>query len=184
MNWEACFMKGLSSYGPGLELWGECPRAQPHSPPILELHVLPWGRTSRRGAEVKRSSFSPPGHTGQWDSWPLVLQEKTEHLLLCLRLLRDGTGRRCCLEKDRPCVILELSESHGTLALVLGPLKGTGHSGSRFYSNSGLNVCTFATKSYPVSWNQWSCLLLFCNFVQVTLISLTQLQVPLYISMA
>lgn len=67
--------------------------------PILELCVLPSGHSSRRGAEVKRSGFSPPGHTGSWDSWPLVLQEKTEHLLLCLRLLGDSTGRRCCLEK-------------------------------------------------------------------------------------
>lgn len=133
--------------------------------------VVPLGHSSWREAEVKWSGSSPLGHAGAWDSWLLVLQEKTEHLLMCLRLLRDGTGHRCCLEKDWPCVIFVLPKGHGTLASVLVPLRGTEHSVSRFHSNSGLNVCTFDTRSYLVSWNRWCCLLSFYYFIWVYLIS-------------
>lgn len=114
----------------------------------------PW-----RGAGVKCPGSSPPVLPGRWDSWPLALQEKTEHLSLCLRVLGDRTGHRCCLEWNRPCVIFVLPEGQGTLALVLLPLRGTGRSVSKFHSNSGRKCLYIDTKSYPASRNQWACLL-------------------------
>lgn len=168
----------LVSMPRGMEMWR---MVNPHFLTTAALSWVlsgPWTLCLALGALLLKRSWSQiawllPSRTHRtWDSWPLVLQEKTEHLLLCRGLLRDSIGHRCCLEKNQPCVIFVLPEGRGTLALLLVPLKGTRHSFSRFHSNSALNVCTFDTQSYPASWNRLSCLLLFYYFIWVYLISL------------